>query len=78
MKMEVKNGFSESERKKKTQRGRKLRGKKKTEVAERKEEREIEKEKGGEIKYNYLKSIEGIIIVKFERILFILLSFLLK
>jgi hypothetical protein len=29
MKMEVKNGFSRSERKKKTQRGRKLRGKKK-------------------------------------------------
>jgi hypothetical protein len=28
MKMEVKNGFSGSERKKKTQRGRKLRGKK--------------------------------------------------
>jgi hypothetical protein len=47
MKMEVKNGFTGSERKKKTYRGRKLRGKKKkTEVAERKEEREIEKEKG--------------------------------
>jgi hypothetical protein len=46
MKMEVKNGFSGSERKKKTQRGRKVRGKKKTKVAERKEEREIEKEKG--------------------------------
>jgi hypothetical protein len=50
MKMEVKNSFSGSERKKKTQRGRKLRGKKKTEVVEIKEEREVEKEKGGEIK----------------------------
>jgi hypothetical protein len=59
-------------------RGRKLRGKKKTEVAKRKEEREIEKEKGGEIKYNCLKSREGIVIVKFETILFTLLSFLLK
>jgi hypothetical protein len=51
---------------------------KKTEVAKRKEEREIEKEKGGEIKYNCLKSREGIVIVKFETILFTLLSFLLK
>jgi hypothetical protein len=59
-------------------RGRKLRGKKKTEVAKRKEEREIEKEKGGEIKYNCLKSREGIVNVKYERILFILLTFLLK
>jgi hypothetical protein len=30
------------------------------------------------IKYNCLKSREGIVIVKFEIILFILLSFLLK
>jgi hypothetical protein len=37
-----------------------------------------EKEKGGEIIYNCLKSREGIVIVKFERILFTMLTFLLK
>jgi hypothetical protein len=44
----------------------------------KRKEREIEKEKGREIKYNCLKSREGIVNVKYERILFILLSFLLK
>jgi hypothetical protein len=44
----------------------------------KRKEREIEKEKGGERKYNCLKSREGIVNVKYERILFILLSFLLK
>jgi hypothetical protein len=58
-------------------RGRKK--KKKPRPAERKKRREKKKkDKVGEIKYNCLKSREGIIIVKFERILFPLLSFLLK
>jgi hypothetical protein len=38
--------------------GKKAERKKKTEVAEIKEEREVEKEKGGEIKSNCLKSRE--------------------
>jgi hypothetical protein len=44
----------------------------------KRKEREIEKEKGGERKYNCLKSREGIVNVKFERILFTMLTFLLK
>jgi hypothetical protein len=37
-----------------------------------------EKEKGEERKYNYLMNEDGIIIVKFEVLLFIMLTFLLK
>jgi hypothetical protein len=63
-----------------SERGRKLReGEKKQDLQREKKEGEKEKEKkGGEIKYNCLKSRERIVIVKFERILFTLLSFLLK
>jgi hypothetical protein len=44
----------------------------------KRKEREIEKEKGWERKYNCLKSRKGIVNIKYEIILFILLSFLLK
>jgi hypothetical protein len=37
-----------------------------------------EKEKGGERKYSCLMNKEGIVIVKFEGLLFIVLNFLLK
>jgi hypothetical protein len=80
--MEVKNGFSGSERKKKTrgkkaERGRKLRGKKKRSCGKRKD-RERKKKKERERKYGCLINEEGIVNVKYEIILFILLSFLLK
>jgi hypothetical protein len=51
--------------------------KKKTEGCDRRK-KEREKEKGGVRKYSCLMNKEGIIIVKFEKILFTLLSFLLK
>jgi hypothetical protein len=53
-------------------------GKKKTCGEKKKGERKRKKKKRGQIKYNCLKCREGIVIVKFERILFTLLSFLLK
>jgi hypothetical protein len=81
-KMEVKNGFSGSERKKKTrgkkaERGRKLRGKKKK-AAERERIEKGKRKKERERKYGCLINEEGIVNVKYERILFILLSFWLK
>jgi hypothetical protein len=74
--MELRQKMAPNTKRKKTERGKtkkKVCGKK-----EKKKEREIEKEKVGEIKYNCLKSRDEIVIVKFERILFTLLSFLLK
>jgi hypothetical protein len=61
-------------------RGRKLRrkGKKKMEGYGKKQGERNEKEKGEERKYNYLMNEDGIIIVKFEVLLFIMLTFLLK
>jgi hypothetical protein len=54
-------------------------GKKKQDLRkEKKGERKRKRNKEGERKYNCLKSREGIIIVKFERILFTMLTFLLK
>jgi hypothetical protein len=73
--MELKEKMAPNTERKKAERGK---TKKKVCGKKEKNEREIEKEKVGEIKYNCLKSIEGIVIVKFERILFILLNFLLK
>jgi hypothetical protein len=52
-------------------------GQKKPEAAERKK-REKKGKKGGEINYSCLMNEEGIVIVKFEVLLFIMLTFLLK
>jgi hypothetical protein len=49
-------------------------GKKKGERKQKKKKRE----KGGKRKYNCLKRREGIVIVNFQRILFTMLTFLLK
>jgi hypothetical protein len=55
------------------------RGRKKIGAAKRKRERERnEEENGGERKYSCLMNEEGIVIVKFEVLLFIVLTFLLK
>jgi hypothetical protein len=62
-----------------SERGRKLReGEKNKTCGEKKRREKKKKKKGGEIKYNCLKSREGIVIVKFKRILFTLLSFFIK
>ena len=63
----------EKEKKKKNTEGYKLA----TGIVEKRREKK-KKEKGGERKYNCLKSREGIVNVKYEIILFIMLTFLLK
>jgi hypothetical protein len=54
------------------------RGRKKNRGCKKKKRERNEEENGGERKYSCLMNEEGIVIVKFEVLLFIVLTFLLK